>query len=115
MSRHLSALVILVVALTSIGLGAARGTVRIGDEVVLCTGHGIVVTRLPGGEGEGPRLCPDMALSLLAATDAAEVQLPARPALPEVLLLRRTAEAPLIPPQGRHARAPPVRSVSPAT
>lgn len=114
MPRHLAALLILLVALTSIGLGAARGTVRMGDEVVLCTGHGIVVTRLPGDEGEAALLCPDMALSLLAAVDAPAVSLPPRPALPAAQPLRRIAAAahPALP--GRHARAPPIRPVSAA-
>lgn len=72
MFRPIPALLILLVALTSIGLGAARGTILRGQEVVLCTGHGIVVTRLPAPD-DGPsgglaaHLCPDMALSLMVA------------------------------------------------
>lgn len=84
MSRSLAAFLILIVALTSIGLGSARGTVQIGGEVVLCTGHGVVVTRLPADPGQTrAHLCPDMALSLLAATATADTSLPPRRALPQ--------------------------------
>ncbi|WP_295043718.1 hypothetical protein [uncultured Paracoccus sp.] len=67
MRRPLSLTLILCLALTGIGLGAARGTVLLGGQVVLCTGAGVVVVDHP----DAPRqthLCPDMALSLLAAT-----------------------------------------------
>ncbi|MFN3527014.1 MAG: hypothetical protein ACK4YU_13050 [Paracoccus sp. (in: a-proteobacteria)] len=82
MSRSLAACLILLVALTSIGLGTARGTVMQGREVVLCTGHGVVVTRLPDDQG-GSRahLCPDMALSMMTALDAPDVTLTPRHAI----------------------------------
>ena len=86
MSRPLAAFLILIVALTSIGLGSARGTMRIGGEVVLCTGHGVVVTRLPADPDRATaHLCPDMALSLMAATAAPDAALPARATLPQAL------------------------------
>lgn len=69
MLNSLRLAVILCIALTGIGLGAARGTVLIGGQVVLCSGHAVVVL-LQADEG-GPdghaHLCPDMALSLLHA------------------------------------------------
>lgn len=83
MFRPVPLLLILAVMLTSIGLGAARGTIRQGTEVVLCTGHGVVVTRLPdGGEGQA-RICPDMALSLLAVIGLPDPALPLRAPLPQ--------------------------------
>ncbi|QBX33724.1 hypothetical protein E4191_02560 [Paracoccus liaowanqingii] len=78
MIRPLPLILILVVMLTSIGLGAARGTVRSGEQIVLCTGHGIVTIDLPGDQGRRTHLCPDMALSLLAAIGPADVALPLR-------------------------------------
>ncbi|MDN5567364.1 MAG: hypothetical protein L0G27_01190 [Paracoccus sp. (in: a-proteobacteria)] len=78
MFRPVRLVLILVLMLTSIGLGTARGTLRQGSEVVLCTGHGIVVTRLPGTNQRQAHFCPDMALSLLAAIAPPPVVLPVR-------------------------------------
>nr|WP_111302003.1 hypothetical protein [Paracoccus saliphilus] len=83
MFRPVPLLLILAVMLTSIGLGAARGTVRQGTEVVLCTGHGVVVTRLPESGNAQARICPDMALSLLAVIGMPEPALPLRAPLPQ--------------------------------
>lgn len=76
-SRLAGLALILTLMLTGIGLGAARGVVRQGDQIVLCTGHGVVVTRLPVGEDRA-HLCPDMALSLMAAIGGATPGLPLR-------------------------------------
>lgn len=74
MGRCLPLILILTLLLTGIGLGAARGTVLRGERIVLCTGHGVVITHRPASDGGGTsaHFCPDMALSLLAgiATDA---------------------------------------------
>jgi len=83
MIRPLPLILILAVMLTSIGVGAARGTVRSGDQIVLCTGHGTVIIQRPDGDGTGDQgsrthLCPDMALSLLAAIAPADVVLAGR-------------------------------------
>lgn len=52
--------------LTSIGLGAARGTVAIAGQVVICTGEGIVISHIPGAPSKTmAHICPDMALSFL--------------------------------------------------
>lgn len=94
MSRSVAACLILLVALTSIGLGTARGTVLLGREVVLCTGHGVVVMRLPDDPASSrTHICPDMALSLMTALDAPDVALATRHAValpppPVVLRLR---------------------------
>ena len=90
-SRLSSLLLILVVVLTGIGLGAARGTVRQGDQIVLCTGHGVVVTQRPDGQGSA-HLCPDMALSLMAALGGMP------PAVPEAVA--RAERFDPVPPQG---------------
>lgn len=65
---------ILCLMLTGIGLGAARGTVRIDERMVLCTGEGIVVTyRSSDGQPDGQaHVCPDMALSLMAGVTPSE-------------------------------------------
>lgn len=84
MSRPLAAFLILIVALTSIGLGSARGTARIGGEVVLCTGQDVVVTRLPADpDRSSAHLCPDMALSLMAAAAPPYAAVPDRAAMPQ--------------------------------
>lgn len=75
---------ILLVVLTGIGLGAARGTVQSGGQLVLCSGQGIAVVP---GEGGRAHICPDMALALLNATP---------PAAPDILppdSFRRAAPA----------------------
>ncbi|RJE80539.1 hypothetical protein [Paracoccus sp. JM45] len=81
MFKPLRLALILVLMLTSIGLGTARGTVRLGTEVVLCTGHGVVVTRLPDTGQTTVHLCPDMALSLLAVVAAPAVIPPQQSAM----------------------------------
>lgn len=85
MIRPLPLILILLVALTGIGLGAARGTVRLDDRIVLCTGHGVVVIARPDASGTGDpalsgHLCPDMALSMLAALTPDPVALSPRAA-----------------------------------
>lgn len=85
MFRPVPLILILAVMLTSIGLGAARGTVRMDDQIVLCTGHGVVVVPRPDGQGERVHLCPDMALSLMAGLAPADVALPQRVAVPREL------------------------------
>ncbi|MCF3973680.1 hypothetical protein [Paracoccus salsus] len=60
---------ILCLTLTGVGLGAARGTVQIDGQVVLCSGAAVVVTyRDDGQPGGQAHVCPDMALMLLSAT-----------------------------------------------
>lgn len=62
---------ILCLMLTGIGLGAARGQVQVDGHIVLCTGQGIVTVDAPPGSPAGhTHICPDMALSLLAAVHA---------------------------------------------
>ena len=85
MFRPVPLILILAVMLTSIGLGAARGTVRLDDRIVLCTGHGVVVIPRPDGQGERAHLCPDMALSLMAGLSPADPVLPQRVAVPRLL------------------------------
>ena len=66
---------ILCLALTGIGLGAARGTVVRAERVVLCTGHGVVVVDHPDAP-RSAQICPDMALALLAAVPDAPLDGP---------------------------------------
>lgn len=100
---------ILCLMLTGIGLGAARGTVQIGGEMVLCTGQGVVVVPAADGEGGGQaHLCPDMALAMLVA-----VALPGLPDAPFAAAFRFTPALPslVLTSQGRpatSARDPPV-------
>ena len=62
-------ILILCLVLTSFALGSARGQTRIGDQVVLCSGEAVVLVFGPDGAPvESPHYCPDMVLSMLAAT-----------------------------------------------
>lgn len=99
---------ILCIVLTSIGLGAARGTAMVGGQVVLCIGEAVVVVDRPDAPGRlRAHICPDMSLSLLAGTiaeapaDSDRVARAARIALrQEAALVSRATPAGI-------ARAPP--------
>lgn len=108
MTTALRLALILCMTLTGIGLGAARGTLRIDGQIVLCTGESVVIDHGgAGGTGSRAHLCPDMALSLMAALSLPDAPVPPPP-LPHRLRARagqvpaRPHEMPL--PQ---ARGPP--------
>lgn len=68
MNPALRICLILGLMLTGIGLGAARGTVQIGGQMILCTGEGIVISVGADGRPDGrAHVCPDMALAMMAA------------------------------------------------
>lgn len=76
MTSALRLVLVCCLALTAIGLGAARGTVQIGGQVVICTGEGVVIRHVPGAPGKTTaHICPDMALSFLDAAAGADIQL----------------------------------------
>ncbi|WP_126979382.1 hypothetical protein [Frigidibacter oleivorans] len=66
-------LLILIVGVTSQSMAIARGQTRIADTVVICSGYGIVSIQVDaeGNPVGAPHICPDMALSLLAAPEVA--------------------------------------------
>ena len=107
----IAALTCLAVLAMGLAAGAARGQARIGGQVaVLCSGGGLVqVTLDAGGVPTGSHhLCPDLALSLLAALDLAPVDV-LRPAVAgEDLtpLFRKLSSVPVH--RATHARGPPV-------
>lgn len=69
--RALRLFLILSLMLTGFALASARGQAVIGERVVLCSGHVVVLTYGPDGTpSESPHFCPDMALALIAALDA---------------------------------------------
>lgn len=89
---------VLLMLLTSIALGMARGQLRHGTEIVLCTGSAVVVVTRAALPGEpGPQghahYCPDMATALIAALDLPPV-LPQRPAGPPQATLLAAAPVP---------------------
>lgn len=107
MIRALHPFLIAVLMLTSVALGTARGQVMADGQVVLCSGAR--VTMGADGQPGGPvHVCPDMALSLLAALatpDLPEAPLRrATPADPVTLALRATPH----PAPKATARGPPV-------
>lgn len=76
----LALLTVLLVGLTAIGLGHARGLVMQGGAVVLCAGDHVVTLPVPGHPGQGRKaVCPDMAAGLLSAIAVPPPLLP-RPA-----------------------------------
>ncbi|MBB1499412.1 hypothetical protein H5394_15010 [Paracoccus sp. MC1862] len=94
-----------VIVLTSLSLGMARGQLRTGTEVILCSGSAVVMGL--DGPHTGARYCPDMAQGLLAAYH------PPPPAIapPEsrgqrVGMRGRPAPAPM-PVPAQQARGPP--------
>ncbi|MBU2957097.1 hypothetical protein Q4511_11610 [Paracoccus sp. 1_MG-2023] len=92
MFRPLPILLAIAIALTSVGIGAARGTIGSGGQIVLCTGNGVVT--VPDGRGGGDvHLCPDMALAFLQAPLPADAGLPARAGLPRSIHWPDTAQA----------------------
>lgn len=68
---RLSLVVLLLV--TSVALGAARGQLRVGEELVLCTGSAVIVVTRPDSSGGHAHYCPDMAAGLLVALDVPPV------------------------------------------
>ena len=82
MIQALRLCLILTLMLTGIGLGAARGTVQSGGQIVLCTGEGIVTIAAPDAPGgQRTHICPDMALALLNATAAPAPQIVRAPVI----------------------------------
>ena len=75
--------VILSLGLSTVGFGVARGHAPAAGQMVICTGHGIVTVTIDadGNPVTTQTLCPDAALSALAATPSpsAEVVAPERP------------------------------------
>lgn len=67
LSRLTGLLLVLVVALTSVELGAARGQAKAAGEIILCTGDGpvAVVVDADGKPLNSPHVCPDCVLTLL--------------------------------------------------
>lgn len=115
-ARRLQSLIalILAVSLAAMGLAAAtaRGQTAAGGRiVVLCSGGGIVQATLDAGgipTGQS-HLCPDLALSLLAAISLAPPAV-ARPDSPaEPLAARTPGHAAFTSPAATRARGPPVQ------
>ncbi|WP_134724490.1 hypothetical protein [Paracoccus luteus] len=71
---HLSLILLLVV--TGLSLGAARGQARVAGQIVLCAGGAAVVQSVDSdGQPVGRTMvCPDMALSLLEAVASPAAQ-----------------------------------------
>lgn len=107
---HLSLILLLVV--TGLSLGAARGQARVAGEVVLCAGGAVTVQAVDADGHPVGRvtICPDMALSLLSAVALSPPQV-VRPQtgsrLPEVVARLEPTGSGLRPRQGR---GPPAHS-----
>lgn len=107
--RFLSLILALVVALTSGTMAVARGQVRSGDRIVICSGLGIVTVEVDAqGNPVGPvHICPDCALSFLAHLDtvAPSVLRPLTPGLGLLASPQRLASGRAVPMP--RARGPP--------
>ncbi|WP_299361879.1 hypothetical protein [uncultured Paracoccus sp.] len=97
MGRGLHLILILVLVVTGLSLGAARGQVRAAGQVVLCAGSAVTLIDVDrdGVPVQRPHLCPDMALSLLVGLATQDIDL-RRPAA-----VGRSARVALI---GQHTR-----------
>lgn len=72
---------ILVLVLTGVALGAARGQARIAGQVVICSGNAVAVIEIDqdGKPVQSAHFCPDMALAMLAAVaTGADAPVPVR-------------------------------------
>ena len=67
------AILVVVLALTSLTMATARGQARMAEQVVICSGYGMVTIALdPEGRPAGPlQICPDCTLSLFVADGVA--------------------------------------------
>ena len=75
MLNALRLFLILLLALTGLSLGAARGQARVAGQVVLCAGESVVVVAVDqqGQPVKQVQVCPDMALSLMQGLHDAPV------------------------------------------
>lgn len=109
MSRLLRLSLILLLALTSIALGHARGQSRIAGQVVLCAGGTVTTVTVDRDGVPVPvvHVCPDMALSVLAglAPDAPVTATPPQPGPARWVAAARVAED--AERAGPRARGPP--------
>lgn len=76
--RAISVTLVMTLCLMSAGLGVARGQAPASGQMVVCTGQGMIVVAVDAGGRpvESFGLCPDAALSTLAAL---EVEPPSAP------------------------------------
>lgn len=72
MIRLTHATLILILVLTSLALGSARGQARMAGQIVICAGSTTITIAVDdqGQPVSRTHFCPDMALSLLAAVAA---------------------------------------------
>ena len=110
MRRLLPVLVACAVLLTSLSLGAARGQVLWDGRIVLCSGSAVTIPAqdVPGHPGHAA-LCPDMALSLMAAVAAPAMAVPVAPRRVQILVFVPHTAAETQLPRPRQGRGPPMR------
>lgn len=105
--------VVMCLAVAAMGFAAAmaRGQTQIGEQVtVLCSGGGLVqVTLDADGQPTGAtHLCPDLALSLVAAIDLVPPQVLAPDALCTANAPHSSRASSILVPHASRARGPPV-------
>ena len=80
-SRFTALMLAVILAVTSVSMAVARGQTRIADEIIVCSGQGLITVAVDeNGDPAGPaHLCPDMVLAMLAAPvlDAPDLLRPA--------------------------------------
>ncbi|MEO0700768.1 MAG: hypothetical protein AAFR34_12750 [Pseudomonadota bacterium] len=100
----------LMLAVTSVAVGAVRGQADATGQIVICSGHGlmIVYTDADGAPTGAPHLCPDCVLKLLATVPAPTAPAGAGMVETQAYLVRAAAwDGASVTPYGPGARAPP--------
>ncbi|MDP2061637.1 MAG: hypothetical protein Q8J98_00840 [Phaeovulum sp.] len=71
--RYFAILMVLVLGASSVTMAIARGQTRAAGEVVICSGYGLTTIHLDaaGSPVESVLICPDMALAMFVAPEAA--------------------------------------------
>lgn len=111
--RLIRLILILSLVLTGHALASARGQAQLGERLVLCTGHAVVVVYgADGAPVESPYFCPDMALSLLAAVSPFDAAVAPAPRLLSLIVDPAALPDLSVAPVAAQARDPP--GVSPA-
>ena len=104
-----TALMVVILALTSLTMAVARGQTYVAGEVVICTGYGVTTISVDeNGDPTGPvQLCPDMVLAMMSALDTPAPSVSRPEGSTEVIALAAIVSAHGLAAPAPRARAPP--------
>ncbi|PKP68812.1 MAG: hypothetical protein CVT82_13845 [Alphaproteobacteria bacterium HGW-Alphaproteobacteria-4] len=107
--RYLTVLMVLVLGASSVTMAVARGQTRAAGEIVICSGYGLtaITVDAAGNPVSTVHICPDMALALFTAHQAAPLVIE-RPEgrVSDLILVEARLPESWIPVE-LHARGPP--------